>query len=598
MGRALGLDEYLPSGVNRIANYTYDWAGNQRTSTDGAGVTTTYSVSPANEVLSMTSSLNNGTNPANILSNVQNGPNGTASYNLGNGLAGGYSYDTLGRMSAGAVTSGGTQVYGFSSGWKGSQLQSSSDTVLGQTPSRGTTYGYDEFNRLTSQSVNSGSVPSLSWVYDHWGNRTQQNVTAGSGPSPQYGINTATNQIVGYSYDAAGNMTYDGTHSYTYDAEGNIVTVDGGSTATYVYNALNQRVRTLVGTTATEVVFNAGGQRVSEWNASTHVQIKGHYYWGGTPVAYYDPSATHFEHQDWLGTERMRTTSSGAVEGKYTSLPWGDGQTTSGTDTDANHYAMLDHDAETDTDHAQFRQYSNVQGRFMSPDPYDGSYDASNPQSMNRYVYALNNPLSNVDPTGKDACIYDDGNGGGAIYYDEAGGCGGNGYWVPEGGSDGGTITYVSFDDDGNLEYKVNGGTLTLQGAGGTSTVLPGSMGSMAGTAVPSNTSNGNSGGGSGGGGAPNNSPKNGSFPWGWPINGNMLPLKPGTQDNKCTTGPLEGPMDQNPAVLSCCQAHDNCYAANQCNATSWIPNPLPWGACNVCNAKVAACITGAVLGH
>jgi RHS repeat-associated protein len=260
----------------------------------------------------------------------------------------------------------------------------------------------------------SGSVPSLSWVYDRWGNRTQQNVTAGIGPSPQYGINTATNQIVGFSYDAAGNMTYDGTHSYTYDAEGNIVTVDGGSTATYVYNALNQRVRSLVGSTPAEFVFNAGGQRVSEWNASTHVQIKGHYYWGGTPVAYYDTSATHFEHQDWLGTERMRTTSSGAVEGKYTSLPWGDGQSTSGTDTDPNHYAMLDHDSESDTDHAQFRQYSNVQGRFMAPDPYDGSYDASNPQSMNRYVYAMNNPLSNVDPSGKE-CVWDDGS------YDEDG---------------------------------------------------------------------------------------------------------------------------------------------------------------------------------
>ena len=64
----------------------------------------------------------------------------------------------------------------------------------------------------------------------------------------------------------------------------------------------------------------------------------------------------------------------------------------------------------------------------------------------------------------------------------------------------------------------------------------------------------GSSGGGSIGvqDNAPNNSPKSGSFPWGWPFNGNMLPLKPGTQDNKCTTGPLEGPIDRNPAVLSC----------------------------------------------
>jgi hypothetical protein len=53
------------------------------------------------------------------------------------------------------------------------------------------------------------------------------------------------------------------------------------------YNALNQRVRTVVGSATTEFVFNAGGQRVSEWNAATHLQLKGKYYWGGKPVAYY-----------------------------------------------------------------------------------------------------------------------------------------------------------------------------------------------------------------------------------------------------------------------------------------------------------------------
>ena len=38
----------------------------------------------------------------------------------------------------------------------------------------------------------------------------------------------------------------------------------------------------------------------------------------------------------------------------------------------------------------------------MSPDPYDGSYDFSNPQSFNRYSYVLNNPLSFTHPLGLD----------------------------------------------------------------------------------------------------------------------------------------------------------------------------------------------------
>ncbi|MGD0520095.1 MAG: hypothetical protein ABSA48_02455, partial [Terracidiphilus sp.] len=57
----------------------------------------------------------------------------------------------------------------------------------------------------------------------------------------------------------------------------------------------------------------AGRVVLSEWNGTTRAQLKGKYYWGGTPVAYYTTAAssagaaTHFEHQDWLGTERMRT---------------------------------------------------------------------------------------------------------------------------------------------------------------------------------------------------------------------------------------------------------------------------------------------------
>jgi len=281
-------------------------------------------------------------------------------------------------------------------------LTGSADSVLNQ----GSTYGYDEFNRLTARTVNSGAGPNYGWVYDIYGNRWQQNGVHSS----QLSFNTANNQIntAGYQYDAAGNMTNDGFHTYTYDAEGNITAVDGGTTAQYVYNAQNQRVRATVGSTAIEYVFNAAGQRVSEWNGTTRAQLKGKYYWGGKPVAYYTTASdtnaavgAHFEHQDWLGTERLRTTYNGGVEGSYISLPFGDGFSTfSGTDADANHYATLDHDAESGTDHAEFRQYSEAQGRWLSPDPYDGSYDASNPQSFNRYVYSLNNPMSYIDPSG------------------------------------------------------------------------------------------------------------------------------------------------------------------------------------------------------
>ncbi len=39
-------------------------------------------------------------------------------------------------------------------------------------------------------------------------------------------------------------------------------------------------------------------------------------------------------------------------------------------------------------------------GRWLSPDPYMGSHDFSNPQSFNRYAYVNNNPLVATDPSG------------------------------------------------------------------------------------------------------------------------------------------------------------------------------------------------------
>jgi len=181
----------------------------------------------------------------------------------------------------------------------------------------------------------------------------------------------------------------------------------GGSTlGTYVYDALGHRVQTVVGSANTELVFNPAGQRVSTWNGATGAQIQGQYYWGGKPVAFYKGGQTYFQHQDWEGTERLRTTYNGGVEGSFTSLPFGDGLTTaSGSDNDAYHYGMLDHDYESDTEHAQFRQYNSAQGHWLSPDPYQGSYDPSNPQSFNRYGYAINNPLSAVDPSGLNPCV-------------------------------------------------------------------------------------------------------------------------------------------------------------------------------------------------
>jgi hypothetical protein len=44
--------------------------------------------------------------------------------------------------------------------------------------------------------------------------------------------------------------------------------------------------------------------------------------------------------------------------------------------------------------------YSGKWHRFDQPDPDDGSYDLTNPQSFNRYAYVQNDPVNWVDPSG------------------------------------------------------------------------------------------------------------------------------------------------------------------------------------------------------
>ena len=145
---------------------------------------------------------------------------------------------------------------------------------------------------------------------------------------------------------------------------------------------------------AYEYLFDINGKRASYYDVDHGWEIQGQTYWGTTPVEFYEDGYAQFQHQDWLGTERMRTNNAGAIDGKFSSLPFGDGYSVTGNDNDGYHFAGMD------GSHAQFREYSSTQGRWMSPDRYSGSYDFSNPQSFNRYAYVMNNPVSAIDPLG------------------------------------------------------------------------------------------------------------------------------------------------------------------------------------------------------
>jgi RHS repeat-associated protein len=185
-----------------------------------------------------------------------------------------------------------------------------------------------------------------------------------------------------------------------YDAENRIVSVDGGAT-TYVYNAQGQRVQKSVGAAITDYVYDLGGHAITEINGSG-VWMRGEIYTGGRHIATYANSTTYFNHSDWLGTERARTAMNGTLCETITSLPFGDGQATSGNcgDTSPLHFTGKERDWESNLDNFGFRYYSSSMGRFTKPDEPFAGWDQHDPQSFNLYTYVENNPLNRIDVDG------------------------------------------------------------------------------------------------------------------------------------------------------------------------------------------------------
>ena len=163
---------------------------------------------------------------------------------------------------------------------------------------------------------------------------------------------------------------------------------------------MNQRVQIAPTQATLQFVWDIFGRRVSTWAAASHSFVESNAYTDSGPIAIRAGGSTQFEHQNWLGTDRVRTSYNGTVAISIASLPWADGHTPSGDNGDQHDFAGMDRDLEDNTEHAQFRQYSTNLGRWQSPDIYLGSYDLTSPPSFNRYTYSLNDPANLIDPLG------------------------------------------------------------------------------------------------------------------------------------------------------------------------------------------------------
>jgi RHS repeat-associated protein len=265
-------------------------------------------------------------------------------------------------------------------------------------------YGYDAFNRLLSASETAGTGTAwaaITYGMDRFGNRW---VEAGYKPNlnltPQSAaeFNAASNRMTApNAYDAVGNLTSNKvSQKATYDAENRMITFNGGlGVASYRYDGDGRRIsqQTAAGVT-TYYVYNASGQLAAEYSTQA-------------PAG----SGTSYLTTDHLGSTRIVTDAAGTPKTRHDYVPYGEeidpqyggrasipGYTATLLDGPTQKFTAKERDSESNLDYFGARYFSGAQGRFTSPDL--GPLDMLDPQSINRYSYALNNPLRYVDEDG------------------------------------------------------------------------------------------------------------------------------------------------------------------------------------------------------
>jgi RHS repeat-associated protein len=94
------------------------------------------------------------------------------------------------------------------------------------------------------------------------------------------------------------------------------------------------------------------------------------------------------------------TNDQGIVVSTVELDPWGaDTNRSNNAAFQPHKYTTYERDG-NGSDEAMFRRHNRWHSRFDQPDPYDGSYDLTSPQSFNRYAYTQNDPVNFVDPSG------------------------------------------------------------------------------------------------------------------------------------------------------------------------------------------------------
>jgi RHS repeat-associated protein len=162
----------------------------------------------------------------------------------------------------------------------------------------------------------------------------------------------------------------------------------------YSYAASGHRLVTASNGHTTVVVYS-GGRPIAKYVDGA---LESEYiYLGRQLLASYDGSGTlYYHHSDHLSV-RMTTDASGNLMGEQGHYPYGEEWYMTNMTTN---YVFTNYhrDDESGNDYAMHRYHVNRLGRFSTIDPLPRR--GRNPQGLNRYSYAGNDPTGREDPSG------------------------------------------------------------------------------------------------------------------------------------------------------------------------------------------------------
>jgi len=281
-------------------------------------------------------------------------------------------------------------------------------------------FKYDALYRLTEAKETVGTNTTPTWKqtfgYDRFGNRIAfTNETGGQTQTntnlthPSIDVSTNRfNQNQGYVYDKNGNLTTDAQNrGFTFNGENKQTEVrdltiptspgnpDVNVIGKYYYDGEGKRVKKVTNSETTVFVYDGIGKLVAEYSTQSPPP---------------NPT-TSYTMTDLLDSPRVITNSTGEVISRRDFKPFGEEINSDTSYRTANRkYGTTDNirqkftgyqkDTETNLDFAEARMYQNRHARFTAVDPLLASGKSANPQTFNRYVYVMNSPLKNTDPTG------------------------------------------------------------------------------------------------------------------------------------------------------------------------------------------------------